>query len=407
MPRFVQWIQEHWLPVLISLVVGGIVAIATVWPAFTHDTVPERFKAWGLTMPGLRAAAFTLVLFMIALLSVVARLLVRTPGRVPVAVAKTAADVVEEEAAAIRQLATRQDVRQRVAGVNRWLIANHEATDKALRACMGALKVEPQLVREFERLLTMQVGAVYAEIGELNTAVGRSQQSAPEDGKLPIDALAGMMVETLANQFRLGWALENIRRLPDVMLARLPEIGTWLDTTERLRAELRPLLHHDRFDLRPIAAQLGTRAIPSHAPRVVPVRWGHREATPREKSLDQGLFVENLEGPAMSVVADPFSLGRRRVVFERPEINQLKKGDAPILCSAHVEETPGRVGIGLFAPFREWQAELGDTGRETVGKIYYDDFEGNRFVTYYRIGVDVLNRDAAMVVEFLEQGRVP
>ena len=60
----------------------------------------------------------------------------------------------------------------------------------------------------------------------------------------------------------------------------------------------------------------------------------------------------------------------------------------------------------LFEPFREWQQEIGDIAREVVGVISYTDFDSHQYETLYRLGVDVLNSDAGMVVEFLAQRQI-
>lgn len=315
------------------------------------------------------------------------------------------AEIVADEAKATRERAVRHDVRDRIGRVTRLLIGSHEALDKAFRASVSRVRQDAALLREVERLLEARIGNGYAQVGALQVAVNRSMQDAPESDKPSSASLVEMMVACLADHINFCWALENFRLLPDVLLARPPEITRWQDAVERLKAELRPLVHHSAFDIRPIAAHLEPIAIPDHAPRVVPSRWGHLLAT--STGSDQGLLVENLGGPARRVVADPIPLGRRWVRFEGPKIPELKQGDPPALYPAHVEESPGHLHRGLLKPFREWQTELGDPARETVGKVYYDDFDGNRYVTFYRLGVDVLNRDSGMAVGFLEQRRLP
>jgi hypothetical protein len=94
------------------------------------------------------------------------------------------------------------------------------------------------------------------------------------------------------------------------------------------------------------------------------------------------------------------------VKFDAPELTQLKQGDGERFWCVGVEWPPHCVQGTLFHSFREWQEEHDDLTLETVGVITYTDFAGNRYETHYRIGVDVLNTDGSMVVEFLEQRQI-
>lgn len=305
-----------------------------------------------------------------------------------------------------KRAAERHRIRQHIAEVAaRQVGPSLEATDKALRACVGKLPTDstlvPVLVHACEFFLTEASEAV----GRLNVACGRSLQDAPEDSKLSIEALAAVLVETSYLVFRLRHLLDDLHFVPDVLLKATPiEVTEAEAVTERLKAELRDMGYISGLDgMKRLSPWLNPLTIPPNAPRLVPVRYGYRvQSSPSE----EGLFIENLGSPARGIEVRPIRLGLQIVRFSHAELSQLKQQNGERFCEMHVEKSPGDIQTDLFPCFREWQAEHGDHGLETVGTIYYGDFDGNRYITYYRLGVDVLNADGGMVVEFLEQRKV-
>ena len=124
---------------------------------------------------------------------------------------------------------------------------------------------------------------------------------------------------------------------------------------------------------------------------LIPVRYGRN-------GLEEGLFVKNVgEKPLLDVSVDPLRLGSWTVSFIGPEITYLEAGDTCFFgIAVEGPPTPLSDGLRLFRVLRGWQN--GDWGREATGHIRYKDIGGMNRETWYRIGVDVLNRDGGIVV---------
>jgi hypothetical protein len=243
-------------------------------------------------------------------------------------------------------------------------------------------------------------------MGRLNVTANRSLQDAPEDGKPSVAELLDLLVETVTRYFQLCDIVEGVRVLPPVLLRPHGAISEWKDSRDKLKRELEHASHVEGLGtLRRFAGYFASDALGPNAPRVVPKRYGHLSTQP-DKSLEEGLFVENLGGPARSILVQPFKLGYRTVKFTGPEVSQLKREDGERFFEVGVEGPPHHTSLDLFPSFREWQQEHGDLSLETVGTIAYADFDGGRYETLYRVGVDVLSSDGGMVVEFIEQRRV-
>ncbi len=84
----------------------------------------------------------------------------------------------------------------------------------------------------------------------------------------------------------------------------------------------------------------------------------------------------------------------------------MRREDGERFLDVTIERASHDISVDLAESLRDWQQEIGDPKRETVGVITYTDFDGRRYESYYRLGIDVQNRDAGIVVEFLEQRRM-
>lgn len=108
---------------------------------------------------------------------------------------------------------------------------------------------------------------------------------------------------------------------------------------------------------------------------------------------------------AYSVVVDPISFSRFTVEFIGPLLEQLKRGTehhvVPLVRQTGHPENAATVGLG--PALRAWQDETGEVARQAVGRIRYSDHSRREFVTYYSVGIDVMNTESGIVVRFLEQ----
>jgi len=306
-------------------------------------------------------------------------------------------DIIEEG----RQRSRRHQIRTHVQNiVQNHLMQSHDAMETAVRAAVGKLPTGDRLSGELARAYEYLLEDFRHERADLNVAANRSLQDAPEEDKLSVDMLVDKLVNAVSIHFRLWRALEGLTLVPDVLLARLPELARARDVREQLKSELRTSAHADGFGaIRHLSEHLRPSGIPPTAPRIVPVRYGRMS----RQRAEEGLFLANLGDPARSVVAQQVRLGKQIVTFDGPEIAQLRREDGERFVDVTIERAPNDISIDLSESFRDWQQELGDLTRETVGVITYMDFEGRRYETYYRIGIDVQNRDGGMVVEFIEQ----
>jgi hypothetical protein len=301
-----------------------------------------------------------------------------------------------------KRAADRHSIRQHVAQVSaRHVAPSVEATDRALRACVGQLRNESGLLPTLSHAYEFFIAEAHEAAGDLNVACGRSLQDAPEEKKLSIDALASLLVKTSYVVFRLRHLLDDLHFMPDVLLKTPIEVMEAEAITERLKSELRDMTYVSGLDgMKRLAPLLNSLTVPANAPRIVPARYGRN---PNKQRHTEGLFIENQGSPARSVAAVPIRLGTQNVTFQGAEVPHMKREDGERFLEAAVETAPNAFSLSVLTPFRKWQQQLDDHSRETVGTITYGDFEGRRYVTYYRLGIDVLNADTGMVVEFLAQ----
>jgi hypothetical protein len=138
------------------------------------------------------------------------------------------------------------------------------------------------------------------------------------------------------------------------------------------------------------------------APRIVPVRFGHRDFPWADG--EQGLYVENRGRPARNLVAQPIRMGGSVVIFSKAETGELR-GNGPVTYFKAVVAGPSYTGRQSFADtFCDWQNE--GIRREAFGTITFSDEDGRLFQTVYRITLDILNADSGLAVEFVEERRI-
>ena len=128
-------------------------------------------------------------------------------------------------------------------------------------------------------------------------------------------------------------------------------------------------------------------------PEVIPIRYGTDDGI-------EGLSLKNEgEKPALDLTLEPLQCGLWTVSFTGPEVTYLETGHT-CFFSVDVEgpPTPLESGSRLFRVLRGWQSETEDWGREVAGRIRYKDLNGVHHETKYRVGIDVLNRNAGLVV---------
>jgi hypothetical protein len=172
-----------------------------------------------------------------------------------------AVDLIEEG----RQRQSKVQIRRHVQQlVQNYLVQSLEATNKALRACVGPLSDDGlivDLIWAYEILLNEDNNRV----GKLNVAANRSLQDAPEEDKFSVDALVSLLGETAHRHLRVCNLLDNVRLQPRILLASLVEIPEWKHKLDRFKTALLEATHIEGLgDLRFLTneLQLSTRGCP-------------------------------------------------------------------------------------------------------------------------------------------------
>lgn len=303
-----------------------------------------------------------------------------------------------------RERQRRYEIRTHVRDiVQKYLIQSHDAMERALRTSFAYLPTGDRLSGELARAYEYLLEDSRHDQADLNVLANRSLQEAPEETKVPVETLVERLVSVVSDHFRLWRALDGLTIVPSVMLGRPQELAAARVVLEQLKAELRSTAHADGFAaVRHLSQHLQPSEISQSAPRVVPIRYGRLSP----QRAEEGLFIANLGEAARSVIAQQIRLGRQIVSFDGPEVAQLRREDGERFLDVTIERASHDISVDLAESLRDWQQEIGDPKRETVGVITYTDFDGRRYESYYRLGIDVQNRDAGIVVEFLEQRRM-